>query len=140
MGRHQSTPAAGTAKKEKKAERRCKQRPPGAEPLKAKASSLIYKRSRGAGSLINKAAQGMLHLCLEALVCALPPFEDNGTCSRPLPRRMGSQLLVIACTGAARGARSLREGSGHSYWEMAGGSKGLEEEGFVCLPLCFVRF
>lgn len=36
-------------------------------------------------------------------------------------------------------AGGIRTQPGHSYWETADGSKRLEEEGFVFLPLCFVR-
>lgn len=79
MGRHQSTPAAGTAKKEKKAERRCKQRPPGAEPLKAKASSLIYKRSRASRQPHQQGSPGD----------APPVPRGTGLCSPPRVRTTG---------------------------------------------------
>lgn len=115
MGRHQSTSAAGTAKKkEKKGERRCKQRPQGAEPLKATASSLIYKRSLASRQPHQQGSPGDAPPVPRVTGLCSPLCEGNGTCSLPLPGSMGSWLLFIACTGAARGARLLQEGSGHS--------------------------
>lgn len=116
-------------KKEKKAERRCKQRPQGAEPLKATASSLIYKRSR-AGSLINKAAQGMLHLCLESQVCALPCVRVTGRVPCHFPGRWdhGSCLLPalephvehVRCRRDPDTARTQLLGDGWRLKEVGG--------------------
>lgn len=105
MGRHKSTSAAGTAK-EKKAERRCKRRPRGAEPLKAQISSLIYKRT---GNLINKATLGMLHLRLESRAPAL--LSVWGMRQRvPATSRAGSCLLFVTWPGTAHAKTSTPRG------------------------------
>lgn len=110
MGRHKSTSAAGTAK-EKKAKWRCKQRPRGAEPLKAQISSLIYKRT---GNLINKATLGMLHLRLESQAPAL--LSAWGMRRRvPAASRAGSCHLFVTWPGTADGKTFTRDPlHGHS--------------------------
>lgn len=138
MGRHKSTSAVGTAK-EKKAKWRCKQRPRGAEPLKAQISSLIYKRT---GSLINKATLGMLHLRLESQAPAL--LSAWGTRRRvPAASRAGSCHLFVTWPGTAdgktftpRGIRCTDTALVQLFldsWQL----KGVGGRGFgVFFPLC----
>lgn len=93
MGRHKSTSAAGTAK-EKKVEQRCKQRPQGAEPLKAQISSLIYK-----GTCVNRQPhqQGNPRDAPpvpEATGFCSPQHQGGETHSLPLPK---NAIVSLVC-------------------------------------------
>lgn len=110
MGWHKSTSVAGTAK-EKKAERRCKKRPRGAEPLKAQISSLIYK-----GACVNKQPHqqdnpGDAPPVPQVTGFCSPQCVGNEICSLPRPKQLGLCLLFVTWTRTMDGKHSFQEGS-----------------------------
>lgn len=123
--------------KEKKAEQRCKQRPQGAEPLKAKISSLIYKQTCMNRQPHQQGNPGDAPPVPPVTGCCSPPREGNGTCSLPHPQQPGSHLLFTACAGAVGGSIHSKRDPLHRH-SLTASPRRWKKRDFLFLP--FVHF
>lgn len=129
--------------KEKKAEQRCKQRPQGAEPLKAKISSLIYKQTCMNRQPHQQGDPGDAPPVPPVTGYCSPPREENGHVPCHIPSSQDHISCLLPVLGlwvdqfTPRGTRAQTQPDSLS--------EGVEEEGvFVpsfCtfLMLCFPR-